>query len=287
MKICCERNCALAAITVVHGIPGRFRIWIGFMNKDNDDASMNRREFLAWVAATAAVAGLSGCGDVAYMERSGPPAPAPAAPTHAYASPPVPEAVAPQYVYAQPQYIPAPAVPAVPVAYEGGKVNAMSRTSWGATAAVPAKLKLMNGVTRITIHHEGSAKPNTDTTPTQVAAKLRLIQKQHRQRLGAGDIGYHFIIDRTGTIWQGRDWKYQGAHASGANSNNVGIMLLGNFEIQQPTAQQLASLMRLTASLMRKYAVPATRIYGHADLCKTQCPGRNLLPHVTAMKRMV
>ncbi len=189
----------------------------------------------------------------------------------------------PHYIYVQQQPIrPAPRA----VAASSGKVSAMSRNSWGATPAIPTKMRAMNGVSRITIHHEGSAKPNNDTTPTQVAATLRLIQSQHRKRMGAGDIGYHFIIDRTGTIWQGRDWTYQGAHTSGANSNNLGIMLLGNFEIQQPAPQQISSLNSLTASLVRKYGLnPKKCIYGHSDFCNTQCPGKALKPYVQAMKR--
>lgn len=168
----------------------------------------------------------------------------------------------------------------------GGKVRAVSRNTWSATPANPGKMRPMNGVTRITIHHEGSAKPNDDRNAAQVIETLRLIQSQHRKRMGAGDIGYHFIIDRTGVIWQGRDWAYQGAHTSGANPNNMGVMLLGNFEIQQPTQAQLASLQSLVGSLVRKYGLnPQRDIFGHSDFCNTQCPGKHLKPQVQALRR--
>ena len=166
-----------------------------------------------------------------------------------------------------------------------GKVQAIGRNTWGATPAIPAKMRPMGGVARITVHHEGSAKPNNDNSPAQVAATLRLIQSQHRKRMGAGDIGYHFIIDRSGTIWQGRDWQFQGAHTSGANANNIGVMLLGNFEIQQPTQAQLMSLHSLVGSLVRKYGLRAgTDIFGHSDFCNTQCPGKHLKPQVQIMR---
>lgn len=168
----------------------------------------------------------------------------------------------------------------------GGKVRVVSRNSWSAIPANAGKMRPMNGVTRITVHHEGSAKPNDDRNAAQVIETLRLIQGQHRKRMGAGDIGYHFIIDRHGVIWQGRDWSYQGAHTSGANPNNLGIMLLGNFEIQQPTPAQLAALHSLTASMVRKYGLnPQRDIFGHSDFCNTQCPGKYLKPQVQALRR--
>lgn len=248
---------------------------------------MTRRDFLAWLGAAAAAVTLSGCtleNDSTYYDPA--PKKRPRSYT-AYAQTPPPQgAQQPQYIYVQqqPQQVVA-TQPRRTVQTGGGKVSAMSRNSWGATAAVPAKMKAMNGVTRITVHHEGSGKGNSDTSPAAVAKTLQLIQSQHRKRMGAGDIGYHFIIDRTGVIWQGRDWKYQGAHTSGANSNNIGIMLLGNFEFQQPSSAQLNSLSGLTASLARKYGLSRSDVYGHSDFCKTQCPGKNLKPYVVSMKK--
>lgn len=295
--------------------------------ESEDNKELSRREFLAWMAAAAALLALPGC-DPNSSYASAEPAPpryrpSPAYTGSAYASttttpyysqhvvvPDPPPAIVhgspvqPIYVttydnvaYAQPapvqvQPVAMPAQPQVQRVAQyappapSGRVSAVSRNSWGATAAVPAKMKAMNGVKRITVHHEGSAKPNNDTTPAQVAGTLRLIQSQHRKRMGAGDIGYHFIIDRTGTIWQGRDSRYQGAHTSGANSNNLGVMLLGNFEIQQPTLQQIQSLNNLVSSLVRLHGLnPRTDIYGHSDFCNTQCPGKHLKVHVQTMRR--
>ncbi len=193
---------------------------------------------------------------------------------------------APSRVPAQPTYAPAGNGVMKQVPAAGGKVSALSRKMWGAVPPIPGKMTPMGRVTKITIHHEGGQNPNNESSPIQVAATLRMIQDQHHKRLGAGDIGYHFIIDRTGTIWQGRDWLYQGAHTSGANPNNLGVMLLGNFEFQQPTPAQLLSLNNLAGSLVRKYGLnPATDIYGHNDFCSTACPGRFLSPQVQILRR--
>ena len=257
----------------------------------NEKEKLSRRDFLLW-AATASLAVLPGCvpsSPTAYSPPTGSRIrPAPVIPQTSHTYPGSVEVYQPPVTYVYVQENPIPPAPASRTVrtVSGGKVSAMSRNSWGATPAIPDKMKPMNAVTRLTIHHEGSAAPNTDNTPAKVAGTLRLIQGQHRKRLGAGDIGYHFIIDRSGTVWQGRDWTYQGAHTSGANQNNIGIMLLGNFEIQQPTPEQVASLRRLTASLCRKYGLnPARNIYGHSDFGKTQCPGRHLKPQVAEMRK--
>ena len=142
----------------------------------------------------------------------------------------------------------------------------------------------MNGVSRITVHHEGNPKPNNDVGAAQVAETLRLIQQEHRSRMNAADIGYHFIIDRSGRIWQGRDEAYQGAHVSGQNANNLGILLLGNYDVQQPTAAQLASLDRLLRHVMRAYQVPKSRVYCHGELANTRCPGVNLRNQFAALR---
>lgn len=270
-------------------------------DKQDKETILSRRDFLSWAAAAAAAIVLPGCepADPYYSSASAPryvSAPRVSQPTtdySAYLEPaPAPQ---PQVIYVQQEPAPAPQPRLAPAAAQPRRsqqppavqLRVNSRASWGATAAVPAKMKRMNGISRITIHHEGSAKPNNETTPQQVAATLRLIQSQHRKRMGAGDIGYHFIIDRTGQIWQGRDISYQGAHTSGANSNNLGIMLLGNFEIQQPTPQQLAALRLLVNNLLRKYGLnPRKDVYGHGDFCNTQCPGKNLKPHVRALRNM-
>jgi N-acetyl-anhydromuramyl-L-alanine amidase AmpD len=220
-----------------------------------------------------------------------------------YTPPPMPQA-APQAqviqasytVPAEPTYAPPQQAPSLKLsahrrilpAAAPAKVQAISRRTWAAIPANPEKMKPMGVVKRITIHHEGSAKPNNDATLIQVAATLRLIHSQHRKRMGAGDIGYHFIIDRTGTIWQGRDWAFQGAHTSGANPNNLGVMLLGNFEIQQPTGPQLSAMYSLVGSLVRKYGLnAATDIFGHSDFSNTQCPGRHLRPQINVLRASI
>jgi hypothetical protein len=121
-------------------------------------------------------------------------------------------------------------------------------------------------LTTIVVHH--SALPLTDG-PLQ-------IQQKHMHDKGYADIGYHFVIDDAGQIYEGRKLNVRGAHTGGHNTGTVGIVLLGNFEEAQPTAAQLASLKMLGASLANEYGIKY--LAGHRDFQpdETVCPGRNL-----------
>lgn len=167
---------------------------------------------------------------------------------------------------------------------EFAPVCAIARGNWRAKNAIASKMRKMGGVSRITVHHEGNPKPNYDKSMSQVAKSIKQIQKTHFRVMRAGDIAYHFIIDREGRIWQGRDLYYQGAHAKGNNKNNIGIMCLGNFEIQRPSSAQVASLERLSKALMAGYGIPASRYYGHKEMRSTACPGKNLFSHIKRIR---
>lgn len=91
-------------------------------------------------------------------------------------------------------------------------------------------------------------------------------------------IGYHFVIRKDGTIEKGRPVWSNGAHAQGYNTESIGICLSGNFEIGNPTDQQIESLAMLLANLCADYNIPIDRkhILGHRELNNTGCPGDNL-----------
>ena len=126
----------------------------------------------------------------------------------------------------------------------------------------------------IVIHHSATA--------TGGAAAF---DKMHRGK-GWDELGYHFVIGngtdtRDGHVEVGPRWPRQkwGAHAKTAdnrfNDFGIGVCLVGNFDNTQPTPEQINSLSRLVAHLMRTYRIPADRIVGHGDTGKpTECPGR-------------
>lgn len=106
----------------------------------------------------------------------------------------------------------------------------------------------------------------------------REIQRLHRFERGYADIGYHFLIDPHGAIYEGRAIGVRGVHVGGFNTGSVGACLLGNFERIEPAAAQLASLEALTGALRDAYGI--THLAGHRDFQPgvTVCPGANLAP---------
>jgi len=124
-----------------------------------------------------------------------------------------------------------------------------------------------SGTGQIVIHH---AATNGDVSSATMHG--------WHQNQGWSGLGYHFIIRGDGTVERGRPEMTVGAHASGFNSNAIGICLAGNFETSQPAPQQIESLSRLLADLCNRYNLTpnAQTIVGHRDLMATACPGRNL-----------
>jgi hypothetical protein len=148
------------------------------------------------------------------------------------------------------------------------------RREWTTAGPIMSLVNPMNGINRITVHHSGVESAFIRSKP-EAARMLNSIRKSHLAQQWA-DIGYHYIIDPTGRIWEGRPVQYQGAHVKMNNEHNLGIMMMGNFDGERPTAEALSALDGFVADRMRQYRVPMTRVYTHQEIMATACPGRNL-----------
>ena len=157
-----------------------------------------------------------------------------------------------------------------------------SRSDWTRLSPIYSRLDAAAPYYRITIHHEGN-QANYDRSTSSVIRELQQVLAAHRRK-GYGDIGYHFMIDYSGRTWEGRSLKCQGAHVSSRNPGNIGVMLLGNFEIQTPSAAQKESLKKLVTDFRDFYGISRRRIYGHRDLDSTLCPGRKLYAFLPTLK---
>lgn len=143
---------------------------------------------------------------------------------------------------------------------------------------------LLGPIRAVTVHH--SAGPRAETMDEAVAT-IRAYDAMHA-RLYGGGIGYHEIVDDAGRVYPVRSRLAKGAHTGGCNSNNYGISFLGNYETDEPTPEQLATLRaRLTEAPPKGSGLPDLRgktVKGHRDwpgpTNATACPGRNLYPHV-------
>ncbi|XP_019639179.1 PREDICTED: uncharacterized protein DKFZp434B061-like [Branchiostoma belcheri] len=118
------------------------------------------------------------------------------------------------------------------------KLKMVSRGGWGARP--PKKRTLFaNPPSRVVIHHsDGYLRHLFSWSYSSVAdyrERVQDIQEGHFDR-GFDDIGYNFLIDGFGNVYEGRGWDYSGAHVPCCNSFALGINFLGYFDSRTPTA---------------------------------------------------
>ena len=103
------------------------------------------------------------------------------------------------------------------------------------------------------------------------------VRRWHVEDRGWSDIGYHYLIDRDGTVTEGRPLERTGAHAKGHNTGSVGISLFGghggNVSDQFDdnfTEDQDCALRELMDRL--KAGHPIVKIIGHNEVANKACP---------------
>jgi len=118
----------------------------------------------------------------------------------------------------------------------------------------------------IVVHH--SALPLSDGP--------REIQALHMVDKGFADVGYHFMIDEAGKLYEGRMINVRGAHTARHNTGAIGIVLMGNFMEIEPAPAQLKKLEELVSFLVNLYSIE--NLAGHRDYNPgiTLCPGDHL-----------
>lgn len=146
----------------------------------------------------------------------------------------------------------------------------VTRSQWGARSRSCGPRHTAN---RLTIHH--TVTPNNDSI--SMPARMRQIQSFHINSRGWCDIGYHFLIGQDGKVYQGRVENIVGAHASGANTNNVGISFIGTFTSATPSNGMMDAAARIMKAMSRTYGFSLNRdkVKGHRQVgsTSTSCPG--------------
>ncbi len=113
-------------------------------------------------------------------------------------------------------------------------------------------------------------------------ATLMEVQRLHREDRGWADIGYHFMIDVDGRIYEGRDLAARGVHTAGHNTGSAGLCLLGDYRFAAPSAAQWAAAVDLGSWLVEALAL--THLAGHSQFNpSTACPGAALLQHLPGL----
>lgn len=148
---------------------------------------------------------------------------------------------------------------------------AASTTAGGAEL----RLRVPHEITHVTLHHSGSPEPLRPED--DVRAKLRGLQAWGARDRNWWDVPYHFLIDLQGRVYEGRDWRYMGETNTRYDpSGHFLISVVGNYDLQEPTAEQLSAIADLMAWAVERFDVPLDRIGGHYDYAETSCPGRHL-----------
>jgi len=135
----------------------------------------------------------------------------------------------------------------------------------------------------LVVHHTALNVSNDDRSPLE---RVRALYEFHSNNRGWGDVGYHYLIDEKGQIYEGKSGGdyVVGGHVYCGNVGTVGVAMMGNFEEEKPTQKQMQSLMWLLDDLAKHYRVNlkykslwrgkgTNRIVGHKDLISTECPG--------------
>ena len=199
---------------------------------------------------------------------------------------------------------PASTVPAaLPVATSanGLPVPVTTRAEWGANASYMSWDPDYASAGHVVVHHTAGTN---NYSAGQSASIVRGIYYYHAVTLDWGDIGYNFLIDKYGTVFEGRSGSVAapagrmsvGAHARGVNTGTMGLSMMGDYSSVSPSDAQLSSVGKMAGWFLRRagitdangwaglnvwtterYQAGSTismpRILGHRDVGYTSCPG--------------
>jgi hypothetical protein len=187
----------------------------------------------------------------------------------------------------------------------------ITRSQWHANEAIRrGEPRYADNVHVAIVHHTAGSN---SYTASQSAGIVRAIEIYHVQGNGWNDIGYNFLVDKYGQVFEGRYGGMTraviGAHAMGFNVGSVGIALIGNYNTATVTPAARAALISLLAwrldlahvdprsRVVRistgnpRYppgtAVTLNAISGHRDTYQTSCPGSSLYAQLPAIRRAV
>jgi LysM repeat protein len=154
----------------------------------------------------------------------------------------------------------------------GPRYRVVRRKEW-TDAKIKKNHRQMGRVTRITVHHTGEYAGTVGVSKREI---LRRIDRYHREGRGWAAIGYHWLVSPDGQVYEGRPESIQGAHTRNANSNNLGISMMGDFHKNSPTARHVSILKAVLEDARKRYGLPRSKVFGHRDHMATACPGDHL-----------
>ncbi|MGV9992654.1 peptidoglycan recognition protein family protein [Streptomyces sp. NPDC003374] len=184
--------------------------------------------------------------------------------------------------------------------YIGPRPRIVTRRGWGADESLRARgFVYTKKVGAAFVHHTATGN---NYRCSQAPSVIRSIYRYHVRSMGWRDIGYNFLVDKCGTIYEGRAGGVAkavlGAHTMGFNTNSMGVAVIGTFSRSRPAAAAVTAVARLAAWKLGLYGMnPRGKTYlksgggnlyqkgknvrlhvisGHRDGFATDCPGKQL-----------
>ena len=195
----------------------------------------------------------------------------------------------------------APALAPAATTANGLPVAVTTRAEWGANASYMSWDPEYASAGHVVVHHTAGTN---SYSAGQSASIVRGIYYYHAVTLDWGDIGYNFLVDKFGTVFEGRSGSVAapagkmsiGAHARGVNTGTMGISMMGDYSAVSPSDAQLSSVGKMAGWFLKRagisdvtgwaglhvwtterYQAGSTismpRILGHRDVGYTTCPG--------------
>ncbi|MFF9285552.1 peptidoglycan recognition protein family protein [Streptomyces griseosporeus] len=182
----------------------------------------------------------------------------------------------------------------------GPRPRIVTRHGWGADEKLREKTFVYTKKVKAAfVHHTATGNKYSCS---QAPSVIRGIYRYHVKSMGWRDIGYNFLVDKCGTIYEGRAGGVAkpvlGAHTLGFNTNSMGIAVLGTFTSTKPSSATVKAIGSLTAWKLGLYGMdPRGKTYltsgggnlyrkgkkvrlnvisGHRDGFATDCPGTQL-----------
>jgi hypothetical protein len=189
--------------------------------------------------------------------------------------------------------------------------SVVTRSQWGADESMKGPdPQEFAPITRLALHHTAGAEGSDP------AATVRAIYAYHTKSNGWNDIGYNFLVDSAGRIYEGRYARAYasgeiptgedldergviGAHTGGNNTGTVGVALLGDFSGDlRPTSAAIAAAERLFAWKADRHDIDVlgtthwstgekSTLIGHRDAVNTACPGDRVYEQLPAMRQRI
>ena len=192
----------------------------------------------------------------------------------------------------------------------GPRPGIVTRRGWGADANLREGGFLYTDTVKMAfVHHTATSN---DYSCKEAPSIIRSIYRYHVVSLGWRDIGYNFLIDKCGTIYEGRAGgvrePVQGAHTLGFNTDSMGVAVIGSFQSTEPPKAATDAIAKITAWKLGlfdrnpqgtvtmtsggsgKYAkgeeVRMNVISGHRDGYRTECPGQKLYDELGSIRAL-